>query len=121
MSELTNWNTLLNSRYAEALARGLHDDDCEQRERYGLCGCSERKRVAEGRTKPPTLIINYPTCSGCWDDVYHDGDGFRCDTCCAVWSSNAGEDEPATFYDQNGDLSDSTEEQFGRRLIDLLT
>lgn len=118
---LDNWNARKLDGYRTELAAGHHDADCEQRERFGMCGCRQRKRLAEGRTTPPTLIHNYPTCTGCHRDVWHDGDGFVCSHCHATWPSNAGEDEPATFDDEHGDLSASTEDRFGRRLIELVS
>lgn len=51
-----NWNARNLDRYANELESGHHDQRCEQRERFGLCGCRERKRLAAGRITPPTLM-----------------------------------------------------------------
>lgn len=120
MTDIQDWNAQRLDHYAEALAGGHHDEGCEQRARYGLCGCRERKRLAEGRTTTPVLIINYPTCSGCHHDVSHDGDSFVCQRCHATWPPNAGDGEPSSWDDEQGDLSDATEDKWGPRLIELV-
>lgn len=117
-SSLANWNANQLDRYRDRLALGHHDSACEQRERYGLCGCARRRRLEEGPATPPTLIYQSPLCDHCWKEVEHDGDGWHCPRCHTTWGSND-YDAPGTFTDEVGDLSDATEERWGRRMLDL--
>ncbi|GAA4915631.1 hypothetical protein [Nesterenkonia rhizosphaerae] len=90
------------------VAKGLHDQDCEHSTSEGflLCHCSKRRREAEGRTALPTLSWNYPTCTGCWEEVSHDGDSFRCQRCKVSWSSDATDGDTADHFDDDyGDIS----------------
>ncbi|MBK5250884.1 MAG: hypothetical protein JJE50_15865 [Actinomycetales bacterium] len=95
----------IETRHAAAVDRGEHDGLCEWRPGFYLCHCSKREREARGLTTPPTLTHQYPLCSGCDREVYHNGDGWECGRCHTSWSSGAGEDERGTFTDDHGDLS----------------
>ena len=103
------------ARYNAELAKGLHDDNCEQRDRFWICHCSKRARIAKGVTDPPELINMYPVCAGCDREVYHDGDSFRCDNCHVSWP--AGPETPGEFTDDHGDLSEDGD-RWGSRLIE---
>lgn len=118
MTTLTNWNANMLNRYRDALALGHHDSECEQRERYGLCGCRKRRRLTHGPTEPPMLWYQSPLCSHCMQGVTHDGDSWVCSRCHVSWGSNDF-DEAGTFDDDPGDLTASTEERWGRRMLDL--
>lgn len=114
MTSIKDWNAGALDRYK----RGNHDSDCEQRVRYGLCGCRKRERLARGLTVAPTLTFQYPTCDGCYAEVEHDGDSWVCHTCHVAWDTN-GYEERGTFDDESGDLSASTAENYGERMIVL--
>lgn len=118
MTAQRNWNADQLDRYRDALTLGHHDSGCEQRERYGLCGCALRRRLIEGPTEPPHLWYRSPVCGNCMEEVTHDGDSWTCSNCHVSWGSND-YDQTGTFDDDPGDLSNSTEEKWGRRLIDL--
>ena len=47
-----------------------------------------------------TLVIQYPLCNACWQEVSHDGDSWICPHCGTTWDSDAGEDEPGTLYEE---------------------
>ena len=115
---LENWNARHLTRYTEQVERGEHDHDCEQRERSSLCHCSKRRREREGKTTLPMIEFAYPTCSGCRNEVDHDGDNFTCPTCRVVWDRHATDGDTAyEFTDEHGDAFGG--EQFGERLIVL--
>lgn len=121
MSTLANWNAQHLERYIDQLQQGEHDHDCEQRERFSLCHCSKRQRERDGKTELPTIEFAYPTCSGCHQEVDHDGDRFWCPRCKASWRSGAGDGDTAdTFTDDHGPGLFGGE-QFGERLIILAT
>jgi hypothetical protein len=42
------------------------------------------------RPAPPPVEHQYPLCSVCHQETYHDGDSLRCDTCNAYWPSDGG-------------------------------
>lgn len=115
MGFLEDWNMRHFDRYCEQLAAGEHDHECEQRERSGICHCQKRRRLAEGRTEPPTLIYEAPTCNGCWKSASHDGDGWVCHRCGVDFD---GYDEPGRWNDDYGPEPFGGE-QFGERLIVL--
>lgn len=121
MGALENWNAQKLDRWTDAYRLGRHDDDCEQRERYGLCHCSKRRRLAAGLTEPPTLSHHAPTCDRCDRDVTFDGDSWVCYPCATRWDSNAGDGDRGEFFDDHGadGLSDA-DERWGARLIDLI-
>ena len=99
-----DWHERQRTSYIAAFERGEHDRECEQRERFFICHCDLRKRQKEGPSEPPTLWFSNPTCSHCHEEVSHDGDGFVCTRCHCSWRGNAGEEEPATFDDDYGQL-----------------
>lgn len=121
MGSLKDWNLRHFDHYCDQLARGLHDDQCEQQERSSLCHCSKRRREAAGKTELPTLEFSMPICSGCGEECDHDGDRLVCPRCQVAWSSRKqGDLDPADhFTDDYGDLK--VREQFGKRLIVLAT
>jgi hypothetical protein len=118
MTELRNWNAGLLDRYRERLEAGLHDYDCEQRERYGLCDCAKRKRLIDGPTELPTLWYQAPQCSGCLSEATHDGDGWVCYRCHVQFGEY---DEQGTWMDENGPHDASAAENYGERMIVLAT
>jgi hypothetical protein len=120
MVDLVSWNAQHLDRYADALARGLHDDDCEQRERSSLCHCSKRRRELNGKTEPPQIEFTYPVCTGCRQEVEGDGDSFACPRCCVSWSARASDGDRGEFNDDYGPAVDPGE-RCGRRLVDLVT
>jgi len=102
------WHARCNREHRAELAKGLlHDPECEWREAgHFLCHCSKRRRIANGHTEPPgELIINYPTCPRCRNEVTHDGDSYVCDTCSVSWNSSYGDE--GEFTDDYGDLDTS--------------
>lgn len=115
---LENWNAQKLDRYAEALALGLHDHECEQRERSSLCHCSKRRREAKGLTTPPAIWHHSPTCGQCHNEVTWD-DGWRCYTCAVQWDTAAGDGDTGEFIDDYGD--DIGGDRWGERLIVLVT
>jgi hypothetical protein len=91
--------------HAEEVARGEHDEQCEYLAIPGfyLCHCHKRARLARGLTEPPELEWQYPTCTGCWNEVEGDADGFNCRGCGTSWSH----DGAGHFHDDYGDLQAS--------------
>lgn len=118
---LANWNATMLDRYRKRLEKGLHDRGCEQRERYGLCDCRKRARIAAGRTELPELWHQNPMCSGCMGEVSHDGDGWVCETCHVGWGTNDYYDEKGSWNDDYGTHEASTSENYGERMIVLAT
>lgn len=98
------WAAGMRERYRAARALGLHGDECEQRENFYLCNCSKRAREARGLTNAPEISFRSPLCDGCDEQVYHDGDAWRCETCATTWSSDAGDGDQGEFYDDHGVL-----------------
>jgi len=99
------WHDRANAHHRAEVDKGLHDEKCEWREAgHFLCNCRKRRRIAEGRTVPPRLYWNYPTCTGCWREVSHDGDGYVCEHCHVAWDSRAGDDDQGEWSDDYGDL-----------------
>ena len=86
--------------YAEAVARGEHDAQCEYIANPYICHCSKRAREARGLTVPPELEWQYPICLGCGEEVDDDGDSLNCSRCCCTWNFKGGNGE---FYDDYGD------------------
>lgn len=117
---LINWNAGRIENYRKRLDAGLHDHECEQRERYGLCDCRKRKRIKEGRTgTPPILLYQAPMCDGCGQEVYTDaGDSWECDRCHVTWPMS-GFDEPGEWSDDTGTHEVSTFESCGERMFTL--
>lgn len=106
------------ARYAEQLAQGLHDETCEARERSRICNCGYRRRIAKGYTKPPVLVIQYPTCGECGGDLNTDGDVWTCNTCCVQWDISANDGDAGEFQDDYG--NDLDDPKWGARLIEVL-
>lgn len=63
---------------------------CERRDDSPLCHCHKRWREARGVTTIPTddLYFPPPDCTACDNELWHDGDGWRCDDCALSWSSS---------------------------------
>lgn len=89
----------LDSHIVE-VGNGLHDDVCEWNIDLRLCHCHRRKRLAAGIVTAPALVYQNPLCEGCWQETYHDGDGFVCDRCHARFSGN-NYDEPGEWTDEH--------------------
>lgn len=118
MPDLGDYQQRRLDRYGEELARGLHDDDCEARERSSLCHCSKRRREREGKTELPELWFYAPVCGGCDQEVEFDGDGFDCPRCHVSWGRDANDGDKADEWtDDYG--SDIGGEQWGERLLVL--
>lgn len=112
-------------RYQDALAARLHDDACERRERFYICNCSKRRRVASGLVTVPTVGLYFPppTCPSCYVELTFSGDGWDCEDCSLTWNS-AGDASSARFTDDNDDAvgntpDDDQERRWGRRLIEV--
>lgn len=104
-------------RFVADLAAGLHDDACEQRERSYICHCAYRRRIAAGRTTPPTITFPAPECSE-GHELDFDGDTFTCSECSVDWCARATEGDQGEFYDHYGEQFGG--EQFGARLIEVV-
>lgn len=90
-------------RHVAEVTKGLHDSECEWSTKSRLCHCKKRRRIASGLVEPPELFHRTPQCGNCWQDTYWD-DGFRCDPCSTLWSSDASDGESGEFTDDYGDL-----------------
>lgn len=87
--------------YAESVARGEHDGQCEFPAHPYICHCSKRRREAEGHTTPPgDLIWQPPICPRCYKDTIGDGSGYACGPCGTGWDEHG---MNATFIDDFGD------------------
>lgn len=107
MTWADEFNARCAAEYAEQVAAGRHDRECEQGDGFWICNCSKRRRVAQGRVTPPgDLEFPPPDCPTCEREVWHDGDGWCCDRCALSWSSNG---TGAEFTDDHGDLSPCAE------------
>jgi hypothetical protein len=101
MSIISTFAAGINRRHAEQDARGEHDDECEWRAAgFWLCHCSKRRREAAGRTEPPVMIFESPTCSGCDRAAEHTGDGWACPRCHVYFGDLY--DEPGNWEDDYG-------------------
>lgn len=98
------------AQHGADVAAGLHDDQCEygKRSRTGstlmLCHCSKRRREAKGLTVAPSEDLEFPPpqCSNCHEELWHDGDCWRCDDCCLSWASDG--HGGACFTDDYGSI-----------------
>ena len=111
-SPVEKWRERSMREYAEQVARGEHDEQCEfglhevdgRPTFLGLCHCAKRRREQEGFTTPPGPVIhNSPSCPRCYRDLDYDGDGWGCAPCHVIWG-DAG-DGKGEFTDDYGDLS----------------
>jgi hypothetical protein len=85
------WQADVRRRYAEAVARGEHDEQCEYHpEGFYLCHCRKRRRLAAGHTELPNPGLDFPPppCPNCYGDLSFDGDGWDCRPCHLSWSSD---------------------------------
>ena len=84
---------------------GPNLDWIETEECCSRCYAWMPRQLAEGcrshSARPPTLSFSYPTCSGCLEEVTHDGDSFSCENCKVHWSDNPTEDEYGQRWDDD--------------------
>ncbi|NUS02035.1 MAG: hypothetical protein HOV97_05670 [Nonomuraea sp.] len=119
MTLIDDWNKQHVQTYLQQYEMGLHDIDCEQRERSYICHCSKRKREAEGKTTLPQIYFTMPICDGCNKEVDHDGDNFFCPRCKVAWVGHTGDGDQADHFIDDYGTEDFGGEQFGERLIAL--
>lgn len=103
MNSLDKWNQAIATRYAEAVERGDHDEQCEYDVRgFYLCHCSKRRREAAGYTEVPDeeLYFPPPSCPRCDDDLENDDGHWRCRDCRLIWDQYG---RDAKFTDNHGD------------------
>lgn len=61
------------------------------------------------RPVPPSLEYQLPICPLCHERVEHDGDGWLCSRCAAVWSSGPGDEEsPGSWLDDTATQCEAT-------------
>jgi len=117
---MSEFGAYVIERWKQAYREGGHDDQCEQRERSFLCNCHKRKREQDGLVDMPTedLYFPPPICPSCERELWHDGDGWCCNTCALTWDSN-GSASSVRRTDDNTDVLPASE-TFGRRLVDMM-
>ena len=97
-----------------------HDNQCERLPNFFICHCEKRDRLSRGITDLPALVINYPDCGGCGNEVSHNGDSFQCDTCHATWAENATDGDTAERfhddYDEENETLSEAREHWLKRL-----
>lgn len=96
-----------------------HDEQCERLSTFFLCHCAKRARLNSGNgTELPQLWVSYPVCSGCHQEVEHDGDVFTCPRCHVAWREYAGDGDAADHFTDDYDTPDKTLEQLRAEWIE---
>ena len=88
-------------KQATELAQFPHDlnDNGKCKNCYGTSEYSLDRPCSEHPEQTPTLMFSHPTCTGCWEETFHNGEGFGCSTCDVYWPHNAHEE---TRAERNG-------------------
>lgn len=83
-------NFLARARRQHRQAEWYDAARCERTDSSSLCHCHKRWRERRGFIEMPTDDLEFPppSCPSCDADLWHDGDGWRCNPCALSWDSS---------------------------------